>query len=197
MKPLYSRGIFLAVLMMVVGIAQAQDLHPSRRPSPVGIAKTHLGDTYIKLTYGRPYIRERQIFGMNNDSTTYLVPFGQVWRTGANEATEITLTGPVMIAGSHLDAGTYSLFTEPGANRWVVHISPDLGLDGTGNFNAETQTFTQVFDPADDVLRLEVPSRQISDVVDQFTISFEPSGTGADMVLRWEKTEVRVPIQAM
>jgi hypothetical protein len=134
---------------------------------------------------------------MNNDSTTYLVPFGQVWRTGANEATEITLTGPVMIAGSHLDAGTYSIFTEPGANRWVVHISPDLGLDGTGNFNAETQTFTQVFDPADDVLRLEVPSRQISDVVDQFTISFEPSGTGADMVLRWEETEVRVPIQAM
>ena len=197
MKPQHTTGILLAALILVAGSTQAQDLHPSRRPSPVGIAKTHLGDTYVKVTYNRPYIRGRQIFGVNNDSTTYLVPFGQVWRTGANEATEITLTGSVMIAGSHLDPGTYSIFTEPGPDRWVVHLSPYLGLDGTGIFDPETQTFTQVFDPADDVLRLEVPSRQISDVVDQFTISFEPAGAGADMVLRWEKTEVRIPIQAM
>jgi hypothetical protein len=176
--------------------SQAQDLHPSRRPSPIGIANTHIGDTYVKVTYGRPYLRGRQIFGTNNDSTTFLVPFGEVWRTGANEATEITLTAPLMLDGQRLDAGTYSIFTEPRAGEWVIHISPFLGLDGTGRFDPATETFTPIFDPAQDVLTLTVPSRQINETVDQFTIDFEEAGAGTDLVLKWEKTEVRIPIRA-
>ena len=84
--------------------AAAQDLHPSRRPSPIGIAKTHIGETYVKVTYGRPYMRGRSVFGAPGDTVTYLVPFGQLWRTGANEATELTATGPLMVAGSRLEA---------------------------------------------------------------------------------------------
>lgn len=189
---LIAAALVAAFFMMDV---QAQDLHPSRRPSPIGIAKTHIGDTYVKVTYGRPYIRNRKIFGANNDTTSYLVPFGQVWRTGANEATEITVTGPVTLAGQRLDAGTYSIFTTPGPDNWTIHVSPHQGLDGTGNFNPQTQTFTQVFDPADNVLTLTVPSHSVDEVVDQFTISFRPADAGADMVLAWEKTEVRVPIR--
>lgn len=187
-------GVALAAALLVLSSmpAQAQDLHPSRRPSPIGISSTHVGDTYVKVTYGRPYMRNRQIFGTNTDTETYLVPFGQVWRTGANEATEITTTGPLLVNGERLEAGTYSIFTEPGASEWVVHFSPHLGLDGTGHFDFATNTFTQVFDPADDVLTLTVPSSQLSEPVDQFTISVGDEA----LSLRWERTEVRIPVEA-
>ena len=86
---IHKTPILIAALLCFAAaeLAQAQDLHPSRRPSPIGIAKTHLGDTYVKVTYGRPYVRTRQIFGANTDSTEFLTPYGQIWRTGANEAT--------------------------------------------------------------------------------------------------------------
>ena len=81
--------VFLAALALTLTsqTVGAQDLHASRRLSPIGIARTHVGDTYVKVTYGRPYVRSREIFGTNTDSTTFLVPFGQIWRTGASEAT--------------------------------------------------------------------------------------------------------------
>ena len=195
--------IVLAVLTLtLVGeAAVAQDLHPSRRLSPIGIARTHIGDTYVKVTYGRPYVRDRKIFGANNDSTTYLVPFGQIWRTGASEATEITVTGPVMLAGNHLDAGTYSVFTEPGPDAWVFHISPQFGLDGTGIFDPVSGEFTpDVYKPENDVFTFTAPVISLPEdkTVDQFTISFEDAeigiGMGTDLVLRCERTEVRVPV---
>ena len=173
--------------------AGAQDLHPSRRPSPIGIAKTHIGDTYIKVTYGRPYMRDRTIFGAASDTAPPLVPFGELWRTGANEATEITATGPLLVAGEPLPAGTYAVFTEPGPTRWTVHFSPQLGLDGTGMLTPEGFT-ANVYDPDRDVLVVEVPSASVDEDVDQFTIEFEPGPDGADMVMRWERTEVRVPV---
>ncbi|MFQ5571696.1 MAG: DUF2911 domain-containing protein [Rhodothermales bacterium] len=195
MPTLLRAGLLVALLTYAVSAdLQAQDLHPSRRPSPAGIAKTHIGNAYVKVVYGRPYVRNRGIFGTNTDSTTYLVPFGELWRTGANEATEITLTESLLVNGSRLDAGTYSIFTEPGATEWVIHFSPQLGLDGTGIFNAETQEFTpNVYDPSQDVLVIRVPSGTLDDVVDQFTISFEQADGATHMVFRWERTEVRVP----
>jgi hypothetical protein len=179
-----------------VPMAGAQDLHPSRRPSPIGIAKTHLGDTYVKITYGRPYMRNRAIFGMNTDDTTFLVPFGQVWRTGANEATEITTTGAVTLAGQPLAAGTYALFTEPGPEAWVVHLSPQLGLDGTGRLSPDGTFTPDVYNPGQDVLVFTVPASTVEETVDQFTIAFDDAEGGMHLVLRWEKTEVRIPIEA-
>ncbi len=186
-------------LMLASETVVAQDLHPSRRLSPVGIARAHIGDTYVKVTYGRPYVRGRKIFGANNDSTIFLVPYGQIWRTGASESTEITVTGPVTLAGNHLDPGTYSIYTKPGAASWVIHISPQLGLDGTGIFNQETGVFTpDVYQPKNDVFSFTVPTHRLpeEEPVDQFTISLEESESGVDMVLRWEWTEVRAPIRA-
>lgn len=184
-------------LALVPDVTTGQDLHPSRRLSPIGIARTHIGDTYVKVTYGRPYVRNRKIFGADTDSTKFLVPFGEIWRTGASEATEITVTGPVTIAGRHLDPGTYSVFTEPGPETWLFHISPQLGLDGTGIFNRDTGEFTpDVYQPEKDVLTFTLPVHSLpeDESVDQFTISFEDTDSGADMILRWERTEVRVPI---
>ena len=187
--------VSLLCVMAATDLATAQDLHPSRRPSPVGIAKTHLGDTYVKVVYGRPYVRNRDIFGTNTDDKTFLVPFGQLWRTGANEATEITTTGALSMAGQMLAAGTYAIFTEPGPDTWTIHISPQLGLDGTGRLGPDGFT-PNVYDPAQDVLVFTVNSGTLEESVDQFTISFENADSGTHLVLRWEKTEVRIPIGA-
>ncbi len=195
-----TRLLFATLAFTAFGLhdcVSAQDLHPSRRLSPIGIARTHIGDTYVKITYGRPYIRNRKIFGANTDSTSFLVPFGQVWRTGASEATELTVTGPVMLGGNHLDAGTYSVYTEPGPDAWVIHISPQLGLDGTGIFNAATGEFTpDVYKPEQDVLTFSAPVGMLPEdgAVDPFTVSFEEGDGGMEMVLRWEWTEVRIPV---
>jgi hypothetical protein len=188
-------AVAIAVLpALVAAPADAQE-EPGRRLSPIGIARTHIGDTYVKVTYGRPYIRDRQIFGVAAENGP-LVPFGRLWRTGANEATEITLTRPLLVAGRRLEAGTYSLFTVPGPTAWTIHFSPDLGLDGTGMFDAATQTFTPVYDPERDVLAVEIAATRLDETVDPFTIEFEDTATGADLLLRWETTEVRIPLAA-
>ena len=176
--------------------AAGQDLHPSRRPSPIGIAKTHIGEAYVKVTYGRPYMRGRQIFGTPTDTVTFLVPYGELWRTGANEATELTTTAPLLVAGRRLEAGTYALFTVPGADTWSVRFSPQLGLDGTARFNEATGQFEPGYDAEQDVLRVEVTSARTDEVADQFTIEFERTTSGTDLVLRWERTEVRLPLAA-
>lgn len=182
----------LAGIVLAAAPVDAQDLHPSRRPSPIGIAKTFVGDTYLKVTYGRPYMRGREIFGPAGGEEEFLVPFGETWRTGANEATEITVTGPVLVMGHRLEAGTYSIFTVPGPSSWEVRFHPGLGMDGTGRMGAGG--FTPTYDPALDVLVVQPPVGTLDEPVDQFTISFEETAGGTAMVLRWETTEVRVPI---
>lgn len=173
--------------------ADAQDLHPSRRASPIGIAKTFVGDTYVKVTYGRPYMRGRAIFGFAGEDEEYLVPFGVTWRTGANEATEITLTGPLQFMGQPLEAGTYSIFTVPGPETWEIRFHPGLGMDGMGRMGPSG--FTRTYDPAQDVLVVEAPVRTLDEPVEQFTIAFDEAAEGTAMVLRWETAEVRVPIR--
>lgn len=187
-------AVFTAALAAPVA-GTAQDLHPSRRPSPMGMARITLGDTYVRVVYNRPYLRGRtNIFGTKESGA--LVPYGERWRTGANEATEITVTGDVMVAGKKLAAGTYSLFTTPGPETWTMHFNSKLGLDGTGIF--ANNTFTPVDLAPTDVLTVSVPARQLPEgkEVDQLTFEFEPAAKGADMVLRWHRTEVRVPIAA-
>ena len=80
----------LTTVVLFAESGAAQDLHSSRRPSPVGISKTFVGDTYVKVTYGRPYVRGRDVFGDPTDGGA-LVPFGELWRTGAKVALSYTL----------------------------------------------------------------------------------------------------------
>jgi Protein of unknown function (DUF2911) len=174
-------------------VVTAQDLHPSRRPSPMGMARITLGDAYVRLVYGRPYKRGRNnIFGTKESGA--VVPYGERWRTGANEATEITVTRDVLVAGQKLPAGTYSVFTTPGPQTWQVHVNSKLGLDGVGIF--ANDTFTPVDLAPTDVLVVSAKATELPEAkeVDQLTFEFEKTATGADLVLRWIRTEVRVPI---
>jgi hypothetical protein len=191
-KPTYVAALVAAALALPIAIT-AQDLHPSRRPSPMGMARITLGDAYVRVVYSRPYKRERKnIFGTKESGA--VVPYGERWRTGANEATEITVTRDVMIGGQKLAAGTYSVSTTPGPDTWKVHFNSKLGLDGLGTF--ANNTFTPVELAPTDVLVVSAPATQLAEdkEVDQLTFDFEKKGTGADLVLRWIRTEVRLPI---
>ncbi len=192
----FRRRVVFAALVAALAAPMwitAQDLHPSRRPSPMGMARISLGDTYVRVVYNRPYKRDRNnIFGTKESGA--LVPFGERWRTGANEATEITVTRDVLVAGQKLPAGTYSVSTTPGPDTWKVHFNSKLGLDGLGIF--ANNTFTPVDLAPTDVLVVSRPATQLpaDKEVDQLTFEFEKTGGGADLVLRWIRTEVRVPI---
>jgi hypothetical protein len=187
--------LLVAALLAPVESAEAQDLHESRRLSPVGLARTIVGDAYVKVHYGQPYIRNRTVFGMGDDA---LVPYGQVWRTGANEGTEITTTEDIMVGGEMLPAGTYTLFTMPGETEWAVHFSPQLNLWATGRLDrSATPMFERnVYDPEQDVLRVSAEVMMLDEEVDPFTIELEAQDDGSvHMIMSWAQTSVRVPLE--
>ncbi|MEO8195374.1 MAG: DUF2911 domain-containing protein [Thermoanaerobaculia bacterium] len=197
MTRLFGRILAAAAAAAVLAPAfvTAQDLDPSRRKSPMGMARITLGDAYVRLVYGRPYKRDREnIFGSRESGA--VVPYGEIWRTGANEATEITVSRDVLIGGKRLAAGTYSVFSTPGAESWTFHFNALLGLDGTGYFDATAGKFTPADLPPHDVLVVEAKpvTVAVANEVDQLTFEFEKTAAGADMILRWIRTEVRLPI---
>lgn len=147
------------------------------RPSPLNIASIRHKGAYLKITYGQPQKRGREIFGS-------LVPYGGVWRTGANEATEMTLTHDLTINNILLKAGTYSLFTIPEEKRWTIIINRDLGMWGAYNYNQKL-----------DVFRFEVPVNQNSQVYEAFTISVTQRNEMADLLMMWDNIIVTIPIK--
>lgn len=148
------------------------------RPSPAAIITMKYDDTYVKLTYSQPHKRGRNIFGG-------LVPYGHVWRTGANEATEITLTGDLLVNGDTLKAGTYSIFTIPGREKWTIIINEEVGQWGAYNYNQDS-----------DVMRFEVSAENTGNVVwEPFTIAFEQRNDKADLLMMWDQTRISIPIE--
>jgi hypothetical protein len=154
----------------------AQEANLSR-PSPTALVAVKYKDTYIKITYSQPKKRGREIFGE-------LVPFGKVWRTGANEATEITLTKDLLLKGTLLQAGTYSIFTIPEQDAWTIIFNKELGLWGSYNYNEKM-----------DVMRLQVPALTTTALHETFTIQFEQRNNMAELLLIWDKTKVSIPMQ--
>ncbi len=170
-------GSFIAVLFSI-SISFAQEAIKPRL-SPLAIASAHYKKTYLKITYGQPQKNGREIFGQ-------LIPFDKVWRTGANEATEIAITSDVKVNNIFVKAGTYSLFTIPNKEKWTIIFNSDLGLWGAYNYN-----------PKMDVLRFDVPVRSTADnlVSESFTIRVDQKTDTAEIVLLWDKTQVSFPIQ--
>jgi hypothetical protein len=149
------------------------------RPSPVAIVSTRYKDAYLKLTYSQPHKKGREVFGN-------LVPFGKVWRTGANEATELTITKNIQLNGNLLPAGSYSVFTIPEKDKWTVIINSDLGLWGSYNYN-ETL----------DIMRFDVPVQSVPGnvVYEPFTIQLVQRNEVADLLMMWDRTQVSIPVK--
>lgn len=172
-----TRTLFLLLLLLFTVVSEAQEaIKP--RPSPVALVTARYKDTYLKITYSQPHKKGRSIFGN-------LVPYGQVWRTGANEATEITITRDILLNNTLLKAGTYSLFTIPEKDSWTIIINKDLGLWGSYNYN-----------PRMDELRFTVPTHTIQGAVyEPFTILVDQRNNKAELILLWDTVRVVIPIQ--
>lgn len=130
----------------------------------------------IRVTYSRPAKMNREVMGK-------LVPYGKVWRVGADEATEIKFYQDATIQGQKVKAGTYSLFAIPGESEWAIILNKDLDYWGAYSYKE-----------ANDVLRVKVPVKKTSEPVENFSIQFAKSGDGAVMKFGWENTLVETPI---
>ncbi|MEM6685934.1 MAG: DUF2911 domain-containing protein [Bacteroidota bacterium] len=128
----------------------------------------------IKVLYGRPQKKGRRIFGS-------LVPYGKIWRTGANEATEVTFFKDVTLGDQEIKAGTYTLFTIPNKQSWTIIINADTDVWGS-----------YYYDKDKDVARLDVPVKKI-DEIEHFSIAFTKETDGTRMILAWDNISVAVP----
>jgi len=163
--------------LFLPAIVYAQEAIPPR-PSPLAVVAARYTDTYLKITYSQPHKRGRKLLGM-------LVPFGQVWRTGANEATEVTVTKDILVNGTPLKAGTYSLFTIPEHEKWTIIFNSDLGLWGSYNYN-----------PKMDVFRFQAIVQTLPDIVyEAFTIQIEAKNDKAEIRFLWDNISVAFPVQ--
>jgi hypothetical protein len=142
----------------------------SKRPSPPAVVKTTVRGTDVTIDYSRPSLKGREAFGEKSP----LAPNGEVWRTGANEATTFTVSKDVKIEGQALPAGTYSLFTIPGPSEWTVIFNKTAKQWGAYDYKA-----------ADDVLRVKVKPKLVATPVEQFTIMADKSGK---VTMAWGKT---------
>jgi hypothetical protein len=168
--------IFLVIACPVSGAFAQEAIKP--RPSPTAIVTIKYEDTYVKVTYSQPHKRGRDIFGK-------LVPYGEIWRTGANEATEITLTESIRINGTEVEAGTYAIFTIPEEDSWTIILNDDLGQWGSYAYTKDS-----------DVLRFNVPVTKLTNTVwEPFTIAFEQNNSEAEMQMMWDDTMVSIPIK--
>ena len=138
--------------------------------------KTDTPTAVIKVVYSRPSANGRAIFGE-------LIPFGKVWRLGANENTEIKFYKPVTVGGVNIPAGTYSLFAIPEKDKWTVIINNETDLWGA-----------YAYDESKDIARVVVPVKTVSTPIEALSIAFTNKGSVANLTIGWDKTTVEVPI---
>lgn len=130
----------------------------------------------VAVTYGRPYKKERVIFGG-------LEAYGKPWRVGADEATTITFKNDVKFAGQTVKAGTYTMFAVPNEKEWTIILNSVLGQWGAYSYDKNKDK---------DVLKVNVPVKKLDKVVEQLTIRFDPDKS---MIIEWDQTQVKVPIE--
>jgi hypothetical protein len=148
--------------------------------SPEDNVVFHQDDLTIKVFYNRPYKKGREIFGK-------LVPYGKVWRTGANEATTFETNKELRIEGKVLPKGIYSLWTIPQEETWTIIFNSEYGQWG---INSDGEANRK---PDLDVLTLQVRALKQEKEFEQFTIAFNMTGEEAEMVLLWDTTLVSMP----
>jgi len=175
------RSAFLLIALFVFaqfGFAQGEGLRVPTL-SPITEITQEVGLTEVKLNYSRPSAKGRKIFGG-------LVPFGEVWRTGANASTKLTFAEDVKIAGNDLKAGTYALYTIPGEKEWTIIIHKNTKHRSIAG---------DVYKPTEDAFRFKATPRKTSNFIETFTIGFGDITTDSlDVAIAWENTEVKFTI---
>src|SRR5437879_5021499 len=151
----------------------------AQRPSPAASASCDLGaGKTIKTDYSSPRMKGRKIYGD-------LVPFGQVWRTGANEATTFVTSSDVVVGGKSVPAGSYTIFTVPTADKWTLIVNKKTGEWGIP-YKYES----------DELARIDMKVSKLPAPVENFTIAYDKSGNGCTLRIDWESTRASVDISA-
>lgn len=166
MKKLTTIALLIMAFVTVEGLAQEKPL------SPKETVEGTIDGTKVSIVYCRPSARGRKMLGDKE-------PFGQVWRTGANDATTIEFDKPVTVEGKALAAGKYSLFTIPGETEWTIIFNKEVKQWGAYKYKEK-----------DDALRVNVNSTK-TDFVETFTIAVERNAIN----LKWETTSVSFSVK--
>lgn len=169
--------------MMGVALGSAVAAQELPQPSPLGEIEQNVGLTEVEIEYSRPGVKDREIFGG-------LVPYGKMWRTGANKATAISFSTDVKINGNDLIAGDYALFTVPGEDSWEIMFNTNLEQWGTGNYQE-----------SEEALRIKAkPEKSCFTETMTFHID-NVSDNSASICLMWAETKVcfdmMVEVEAM
>ncbi len=167
----------LIVFLLVFGInGYAQINHP--KASPFAIAEQEVGLSKISVKYSRPATKGREIFGG-------LVPYGRIWRVGANESTKITVDTDMTVMGNTLPKGTYALYAFPEASAWQIVFHKNISHWGDGRRN---------YDPKEDLFRVNVKPQNVHHHQENFLIAFDSiTHNSTNMNLTWAKTQVIIP----
>jgi len=175
MRAIKTVSAAMGAVLLVAGSVYADLELP--RVSPNATVTQTVGTTEMSITYSRPGVKGRVIWGE-------LVPYGEVWRTGANEATRFTVTDDVTVGGKALPAGSYSLATIPGKDAWTVIFNKESELWGMYQYK-----------PEQDALRIEVQPEE-APFVERMRFTFDDlTDDSADVVLRWEKVKVAFTVK--
>ncbi len=156
--------------------------YTTKAHSPEDMVIYKQNDLVLEVFYNRPSKKDRVIFGE-------LVPYNKVWRTGANEATTFETSKDILIDGSLLKAGKYTLWTIPMENSWKIMFNSKMYPWG---INLDKEAYR---DERFDALVLERPVENLDDVIEQFTIDFDESGEFVNMILAWDQTRIVLPIK--
>lgn len=173
------RTLLLTILMAGILATPAMAQIKTPRPSPGAKLTQTVGLTEIMVEYSRPGVKGRTIFAKDG-----LVPFGKVWRTGANLATKVTFGDDVTVAGKKLAKGSYALLTKPGAKEWAFHF-----------YTYEKAGWSSYLEAEPKIIVTAKPEK-VTEKVESFTIDIgHLEMDGAHLMLTWENTRVRVPIK--
>lgn len=175
MKMNYSVKLFVLVLVgvMLSGALKAQQEDKSKRPSPPATATGKIGEATISIDYSSPAVKGRKIFGG-------ILPYGTVWRAGANEATMFTTDKDITVEGKKLPAGKYSFFATPGEKEWTIFFNSENGQWG------DKKDGSTNIDPAKTVLSFTVKLKKLKDVKER--LEYTITANGVDM--QWEYSDV-------
>lgn len=182
-------GVTVAALMLAATFAETQsdtscivmDAPVSGRLSPLDSVSFRLRDHTVKLCFSRPSARGRTMIGGQD------VPYGKLWRTGANEPTMLHTTGAISIAGIEVGSGSYSLYTIPGEEEWVVIVNSSItqwGHIAEYDYRVQRQ----------EVGKATVPRERTPYYVETMTFSVESVDGEAIVFLEWERTRIAIPI---
>lgn len=173
------------ITMMLVAfalVAQAQIQTP--QPSPAGSTSSVVGLTEVKINYSRPQMKGRKIFG---EGDAFLQPYGQIWRTGANNGTIISFSDDVTVEGTKVAKGEYLIFTWPAASEWTVSLYSDLSLGGN----------TAAYDKSKEVANFKVKAEKLTETVETLTMNITDiaaDSKSANIQMAWENTSVKFKV---